>query len=219
MKKSGRYDTSSMIEDQYEPGSRKQILKNNLNIKSKREISRIETHELLKTTKALIETIDQNHRFTKEDINHMHRLWMGTIYEWAGRYRQVTISKGGFLFASPLFIPNLMAEFERNILFKYTPCRFNLREDILYALAVVHVEFLLIHPFREGNGRLARLLSSLMALQAQLPLLDFSNIRGKRREQYFAAVRAGLHRDYSHMTRIFSDVVSLTLRNYAKGQE
>lgn len=69
MKKSGRYDTSSLIEDQYESGSRGRVLKNLLGIKSKREMSRIETHELLNATKALIETIDQDHRFTKEDIS------------------------------------------------------------------------------------------------------------------------------------------------------
>ncbi len=63
---------------------------------------------------------------------------------------------------------------------------------------------------------MARLLSALMALQAGLPLLDFSDIKGNVKEKYFAAVRAGLDRDYSPMIRIFSDVVSLTLRNYER---
>jgi cell filamentation protein len=219
MKKPDRYDTSSLTEDQYEPGSRGRVLKNLLGIKGKREISRIETRELLNATKVLIETIDQDHKFTKEDICYMHRRWMGTIYEWAGRYRQVVMSKGGFTFASPAYISNLMAEFEQDVLFKYTPCRFTLREDLLHALAVVHVEFLLIHPFREGNGRLARLLSDITALQAGLPLLDFSDIKGNEKEKYFAAVRAGIDRNYLPMMQVFSDVVSLTLRNYEKNQK
>ena len=216
MKKSGRYDTFSLIEDQHEPGSQGRVLKNLPGIKGKREISRLETRELLNATKVLIETIGLDHKFTKEDINYMHRLWMGSIYEWAGRYRQVVMSKSGFTFASPAFIPELMSEFEQDALSKYTPCKFILREDLLHAIAVVHVEFLLIHPFREGNGRLARLLSLLMALQAGLPLLDFSEIKGDVREKYFAAVRAGIDRDYSPMIRIFSDVISLTLRNYER---
>jgi cell filamentation protein len=219
MDRSGRYNTSSMIEDQYEPGSRKQVLKNQPGIKSKREMSRTETRELLNASKVLIETIGQDHRFTKEDISDMHRLWMGNIYEWAGRYRQVTMSKGGFTFASPLYISNLMVEFEQDALSKYTPCRFTLKEDLLHALAIVHVEFLLIHPFREGNGRLARLLSTLMALQAGLPLLDFSDIKGNKKERYFSAVRSGLDRDYLPMAQIFSDVISLTLRSYEKNQK
>lgn len=214
MGKSDRYDTSSLIEDQYEPGSRGRVLKNKMGIKRKREMSRVETRELLNATKALIDTIDQDHKFTKADICNMHRLWMRNIYEWAGGYRQVIISKGDFPFASPAFIPDLMTQFEQDVLFKYTPCRFSIREDLLYALSVVHVEFLLIHPFREGNGRLARLLSTLMALQAGLPLLDFSDIKGERKESYFASVRAGLDRNYSPMMQIFSDVICRSLRNY-----
>jgi cell filamentation protein len=219
MIKFNRYDTSSMVEDQYEPGSRNRVLKNRLGIESKREMSIVETRELLNATKISIDTIDQNHRFTKQDICDMHRLWMGSIYEWAGKYRQVTMSKNGFPFASPLFIPNLMAEFERDFLLKYTPCVFSTREDLIYALSVVHVEFLLIHPFREGNGRLARLLSSLMALQAQLPPLDFSDIKGSKKEKYFAAVRAGIERDYSPMMKVFNDVISSALLIYGKSQK
>jgi cell filamentation protein len=215
MNKSNRYDTSGLIEAHDEPGSHGRVLKNLLRITSKREMSRIETRELFNTTKALIETIRPDQRFTTEDVCHMHHLWMGSVYEWAGHYRQVNMSKGGFPFAAPAYIPKLMAEFE-NVLSIYTPCRFTLRKDILQALAVVHVEFLLIHPFREGNGRLARLLSILMALQAGFPLLDFSNIKGKEKEKYFAAVRAGLDQNYQFMKQIFDDVISRTLRNYGR---
>jgi len=216
MRESGRYDTSALIEDQYEPGSHGRVLKNLLRITSKREMSRMETRELFNTTEALIKTIRRDQRFTLETICNIHHMWMGSIYTWAGSYRQVNMSKGGFPFASPAFIPKLMIEFEQNVLFKYTPCRFNLREDIIHALAVVHVEFLLIHPFREGNGRLARLLSILMALQAGLPLLDFSGIKGKVKEKYFAAVRAGLDQNYQFMKQIFDDVISRSLRNYER---
>jgi len=219
MKRSGRYDTSALIEDQYEPGSRGRVLKNLLGITSKREMSRMETRELFNITEALIKTIHRDQRFKSETICHIHRMWMGSIYAWAGHYRQVHMSKGGFPFAAPAFIPKLMSEFEQNVLFKYTPCRFNLREDILQALTIVHVEFLLIHPFREGNGRLARLLSILMALQAGLPLLDFSNIKGKEKEKYFAAVRAGLDQNYQFMQQIFDDVLSRTLRSYERASE
>ena len=54
---------------------------------------------------------------------------------------------------------------------------------------MVHVELVLIHPFREGNGRLARLLAMLMGLQAGLPMLVFDEMEGVLREKYFAAVR------------------------------
>jgi len=42
-----------------------------------------------------------------------------------------------------------------------------------------------------------------MALQSGLPLLDFSPVTRKKREEYFAAVRAGLERNYEPMEKIF----------------
>lgn len=81
-------------------------------------------------------------------------------------------------------------------------------DKVLAALALTHCELVLIHPFREGNGRVSRLLSTLMALQAGLPLLDFSGIKGKQRAAYFAAVRAGMGRDYAPMAEIFRKVVA-----------
>jgi cell filamentation protein len=59
-----------------------------------------------------------------------------------------------------------MRQFEHDQLARLTPCRFECIEDVVASLAEVHVELVLIHPFREGNGRIARLLSVLMALQA-----------------------------------------------------
>lgn len=47
---------------------------------------------------------------------------------------------------------------------------------------------MLIHPFREGNGRKARILAMLMGLQAGLPALCFDKLSGRNREQYFPAV-------------------------------
>ena len=70
----------------------------------------------------------------------------------------------------------------------------------------------LIHPFRDGNGRVGRLLLLLMALQAKLPPLDFSGIRGQKKQAYFAAVQAGMDRDYASMEKIFRWVIDRALR-------
>jgi cell filamentation protein len=89
-------------------------------------------------------------------------------------------------------------------------------EEVIAAIAVVHAELVLIHPFREGNGRLARILAILMALQAGLPPLDFGAVKGKKRQEYFAAVKAGLDRNYEPMKKVFSGVVRRTLRLHAR---
>jgi len=210
MSAKGKYDATGLIEAQFEPGSRGRVLKNLRGIVRKRDMDRIEGEEQLRALRELIAVYDRDHRFTAADLCSIHKAWLGTVYEWAGIYRQVNISKGGFLFAAAAHVPSLMAEFEKRYLREYTPCVFGSTEKAARALAVVHTELVLIHPFREGNGRVARMLSILMALQAGLPPLDFSGIRGKKRKEYFAAVRAGLDRNYVPMEAIFSDVIRRT---------
>ncbi len=216
MKKSGRYKTSHLIEDQFEPGSRGRVLKNLLHVQRRRKMDVIEAEKYALAIPVLMDMFSKTHRFTANDICEMHRIWLGDIYEWAGRYRQVNITKDGFPFAAAAQIPKLMQELERGLLRKYTPCLFAKDEEIITALSVVHAELMLIHPFREGNGRVGRLLAVLMALQAGLPGLDFTGIRGKMRKSYFAAVQASANKDYEPMKRVFSAVLSRTRRTLAK---
>lgn len=214
MKTGRRYDTSGLVEAQFEPGSRGRVLRNKLGIARKREMDAAEMQALKPAQDNLYHTYDAGHRFTASDIQEMHRRWLGGIYEWAGEYRQVNVSKGGFFFAAAGHIPALMAEFEKGPLSRHTPCAFDDIPMVIEALAEVHVELLLIHPFREGNGRVARILATIMATQAGLPLLDFSSLKGKKKDEYFAAVRAGLDRDYRPMSGIFEAVVKKTLSAY-----
>ena len=53
-----------------------------------------------------------------------------------------------------------------------------------------------------------------MALQAGLPPLDFSDFAKARQEEYFAAVRKGLDRNYGLMETVFRDVINRSLQNY-----
>ena len=211
MKKDGRYDVSGLPEAQFEPGSNEQVLRNRLGIKSPKEMDDAEARALEKAMVELVGKYDAEHRFTATDIREMHKRWLGEIYEWAGEYRQVNVSKGEFPFAAAARVPDLMVEFQRNVLARYTPCNLKDRAAIIRALAETHVELVLIHPFREGNGRVARILSILMALQAGLPLLNFSLIAEKKKQEYFAAVPAGMSKNYKPMERLFAEIIERSL--------
>ncbi len=207
-----KYDVSGLPEAEFEPGSRKRVLRNLLRIKSKRAMDQKEAQEQLRALNEISKLFGENHRFTAQDVCAIHKIWLGRIYPWAGKYRQVNLNKGGFDFARAMVIPANMQAFEKDILRKYTPCRYKSLDQVVEALAVVHVELVLIHPFREGNGRTARLLSILMGWQAKLPTLDFSSIAGKGKEDYFTAVRYGVVKNYKPMEKIFTSVIRTTLK-------
>ncbi len=175
-------------------------------------MERRESAALLRTTERMIDATRPDQRFSANDIRAMHRVWLGGIYEWAGEYRRVNVAKGGFMFAAANRVPSLMRGFSAGPLRKYTPCNFSSVEMQVRALAVVHAELVLIRPFRDGNGRCARLLSTLMGLQAGLRTLDLSGIRGIERRRYVAAVHAAFGKDYAPMESVFRRVIERNLR-------
>ena len=202
-----RYDVSGLPEAQFEPGSHGLVLKNRLGVASKQDMDNAEARALEQAMDVLVRAYGETHRFTATDLCDCHRTWLGDIYEWAGHYRLVNVSKDGFPFAPAAQVPALMDQFERDVLQRCTPCRFTNRAGVVHALAEMHVELVLIHPFRDGNGRFARVLSSLMALQAGLPLLDFSLMAGTGKTAYITAIQAGLDKHYVPMERLFGKVI------------
>ncbi len=205
----GRYCVST--DEDFEPGSNNEVLKNYLGIKSKEQMGLLEAQELKRTEIELADIYESTHQFTVNDICNIHELWLGDIYPCAGKFRTVNMSKDGFPFAAADRIQSLMIQFEKDCLSQYTPCCFESDEELAYALAFVHIEFIIIHPFREGNGRAARLLADLMALQAGRPPLNFSNINHIKNElgfnRYIQAIHAGHGQNVEPLKQVFLTIL------------
>ncbi|WP_158616478.1 Fic/DOC family protein [Legionella septentrionalis] len=192
----------------YEPGSNNTVLKNFLGITDLKTIEQLEAKKLEQVSLELIQLYSEDYQFTAEDLCNIHEAWLADIYPSAGKYRTVSMSKGGFPFANPSLIPHLMSKFETKYLKKYTPCKGYDDKTLAAALSIVHLELIIIHPFREGNGRVARLLANLMALQAGKDMLDYTTIDRTQNntsgyDRYIHAIHAGFKGDYSEIENIF----------------
>ena len=125
-----------------------------------------------------------------------------TTDTFAGRYRTVNMSKGGFLFPSALFIPQSMQFFEDEIL-KKLPDTYPDKASLAKDVAIVHGELLFIHPFREGNGRTARILANLMVRKQGYEGLRFDKIHFR---DYVVAVQRVSEKNYLPMQRIIETI-------------
>jgi cell filamentation protein len=175
----------------------------------------LEFEALLRAQTAWLERITPATRFTAEILCAMHQDWLSELYEWAGRYRTVELEKGGFHWPPAYRVAKNMATFEKGLLATLTPCRPATLSEVARHIAEVHAELLLIHPFRDGNGRLARWLADLMALQADYPLPSYGFTgRGAsaRRQRYIAAVSQGYVMDYAALTVFFAEAIGRRLR-------
>lgn len=81
----------------------------------------------------------------------------------------------------------------------------------LVEIACLHYQFEAIHPFRDGNGRVGRLLVALLLVEWGLlpgPLLDFSAYIEQRRQEYYARLLAvSTHGDWVGIIRFFLEAV------------
>lgn len=200
-----RYDTSGNIEAQFEPGSDEHVLENKLGITDPSEMDDIELDLLRQLYDSVIDTVHDDQRITVADLCEWHRQWLGNVYVWAGQYRTVNMGKADFQFAASGQIPRLMDVLDNDILSVHTPCVGMSEDRLVEAIAVVHIELILIHPFREGNGRLSRLLANVMALQAGRSELDFT-LWDTDKTAYFSAIQSGLD-DYEPMKQLVRQVL------------
>lgn len=203
------------VEGEWQPGSGKRVLRNLKGIVRKTEIDQAEADALLAVQERYLGIITAETPFTANLICRMHKDWLGGIYQWAGKYRTVEMQKGSFRWPPAVRVPQNMEALEKDFLKKLTPGRPGKLEKVSGQVAAVHAELLLVHPFREGNGRMARWLADLMFLQAgfPLPLYNFSG-RGsvKRKTAYLNAVIRGYTQDVQPLADFFKACVEDRVR-------
>jgi len=167
--KISRYREPSGPQAATQPGSRGRVLLNRLGLISKRALDLAEAQALARVQETYYARLTAETRFTAALIRQMHQDWLRSIYTWAGEYRQVELEKDGFRWPPAERVADNMLDFERGILRQHTPCQPAALDEVAASIAAVHAELLLIHPFRDGNGRLARWLADIMAAQAGYP--------------------------------------------------
>jgi len=189
-----------------EPGSNGLVLRNRLGIKDPAVMEVLERDLLFDLYQAIIGNGIPANRLRMADLIGWHRQWLSSVYAWSGKVRSFNLSKQGFAFASAHLLTDLLAAFESEQLARLTPFNPESVDELISGLAQVHVELVLIHPFREGNGRIARLLCDVMACQAGIGPLDYS-AWDQQRDLYFAAIRAGAVLNITPMVEQFRQVL------------
>ena len=198
-----KYELNS-AEERYQPGSGDLVLANKLGITDEEEMEALESGLLLMLYEQLFIEGQPPAALAFEHISGWHRQWLGNVYDWAGRLRNANLTKDGFQFAAADRIPLLLDGFERQFLSRSGELKSLARPELVRYVAECHVEFILIHPFREGNGRLSRLLCDVLAVLAGKGLLDYS-LWDEQKAFYFRARQAGVSGNYSPMMQLVND--------------
>lgn len=92
-----------------------------------------------------------------------------------------------FATATPFDTPRLMAE-----LVEWTTESFESDLHKLIVIAVFIVVFLAIHPFQDGNGRLSRILTTLLLMRADYSYVPYSSLESvieRSKDAYYLSLR------------------------------
>lgn len=201
-----RYDVTGNIEAEYVDADQT-VLANKQGIIDLTQLQALEEEGLAKAYGTLLAQVRVDTPLTSELVRYVHREVFGELYEWAGRWRTVNISKPGITWPPPEFIDQNMTLWEQNFLRTYPASKLIDDDDFCNAVAEIQGEFLVIHPFREGNARTIKLLTDLLAAQTGRPLLKYDQTDDGR-ERYILAAGQAFRRKYAPLVEIIRQALA-----------
>jgi Fic family protein len=155
--------------------------------------------EILNYRQALVISKDylQNYPIRLGFICELHKILLDSVrgqdktpgffrteQNWIGR-AGCTIKESSFIPPSPLILNEFLQKWQTYIDFN--------DKDFLLQIAIVHAQFELLHPFKDGNGRIGRLLIPLFLYQKKAlsePMFYLSEYLEEHRDEYYQRLNA-----------------------------
>ena len=153
----------------------------------------------------MIEIVNSNKQITQEIIQQLHEFVTKGILKNPGQYRTGNVGITGADIKPPSFlkIVKLMDQYVLNIK--------KLRLHPIKKSAYIHHELVRIHPFWDGNGRVARLLTNFYLMKKGYPPIV---IQKEDRKNYYKSLNKADHGDLSDFASFIARAVNESLQYY-----
>jgi len=207
----GKYNVSGNVESQYMDAAQL-VLRNKPGILDLLALQVREEEALAAAYETILGEARTDTRISCEFIRHVHLRIFGELYEWAGRWRTVQVSKPGAIWPAAQFLDSSMNEFERFVLRRHTAAALADDDAFVTAVGEIQGEFLAIHPFREGNARTIKLVTDVLAAQTCRPPLQYDQSEHGAARYIEAARAALLRKEYGLMTDIIREALAAARR-------
>lgn len=136
--------------------------------KKEERITKLKALELFDTNK-----INEFEVGTTKGLCEIHKFLFSDIYFFAGKIREVNLSKGNFRFISSIYLKDVLSKID------------SMKEDTFEDIIKKYVEMNVAHPFREGNGRSTRIWLDMMLKTRISKVVDWIKIN---KEEYLLAM-------------------------------
>ena len=158
------------------------ILKNKLNITNQIELARTEEKISKQKAKQLFDSADikkvEIGRFS--GLCFIHSYLFEEMYDFAGKIREVNISKGDFRFAPVMYLKQSLEHID------------TMPQSSFDEIVEKYVEMNIAHPFREGNGRATRIWLDLILKKEIKQVVDWNKVD---KDDYLSAMMRSVVKD------------------------
>ena len=155
-----------------------------------------------------------NRAITETDVRSLNDLVLRGIHDEAGSYRTVEVKISGSEYAvpSPENVVVEMQEYCRWLSRISIPSAESFASvDGFLAAGVAHTWFVMIHPFIDGNGRVARLLQNLILMRYGYPI---AIITTDDRERYYDALEIAQTSDLTPLLILLAECLEESLEEW-----
>ena len=141
-------------------------LKNKLGLKNQLELNKAEEKISKKKAKQFFESGDINSIKvgTFAGLKQIHKYLFSDLYDFAGKMRDVNLSKGNFRFAPLMYLEQSLKHIDR------------MPQGSFDEIIEKYIEMNIAHPFREGNGRATRLWLDLILKKEIKKVVDWNKV-------------------------------------------
>jgi cell filamentation protein len=151
------------------------IPKNKLDITSSELIHEIENNLLIEAYEKFSHELNENTKFDEQYFVNIHKKTFEALYDFAGVYRTVNMSKGNSQFCLSEHLGSqstrIFTELQKD---KYlTMCKDKV--EFAKKIAYYQSELIALHPFYELNGRTLRLFFDLLSVLNGYKPIDYSS--------------------------------------------
>lgn len=182
------------------------------------KIVALEKEGVVKAQQYILRLSKSKVNITPELICRVHKEGFHFIFPvWAGEFRKVNVKVGSY--DPPHFdqvsqlVKSLCDDLSERS--KYLSSENNNEErfldEVIPLLAWFQHRIVWIHPFKDYNGRIARLLTNLLALNLNLPIISIRAETGRDRKRYIEAMKAADNHDYSKLEDLIAEALEESL--------
>jgi len=154
---------------------------------------------------------------TPKVILDVHKVGFGFIYpDWAGNFRTIDVTVGEYepphYSRIPELIKNLCGDLKERLKYLSKPeDQEKFLTDVISLLAWFQHQLVWIHPFKDYNGRVARLLTNLLTLSLGLPATEIKADRKQDRDRYVKAMKLADQNDFLKLENLLAKALEENL--------